>query len=163
MIDSDPLYVDVANDDYHLTYQSPCKDTGDNTAVTELTDFEGDSRIANGAVDMGADEFYTHLYYTGDATPGGTFTLNFIDIPGTTPVIIWISLSVLEPPFYSKKYGYFYLKPPLLPEIYLGVIPTPTGVLSFSQPLGPNFPIMDIPMQALIGKKLSNLCVMEVK
>jgi len=162
-IDYDPLFVDSANDDYHLTYHSHCKDTGINTAVTELNDFEGDPRIAYGTVDMGADEFYTHLYHTGDATPGGTIALNFIDTPSTTPVILWIGSGVLDPPFHSKKYGDFYLQLPLLAQISLGLIPPPSGVLSFSQTLDPNFPIMDIPMQALIGKKLTNIYVMQVK
>ena len=36
MIDADPLFVDSTLGDYHLTYTSPCKDTGDNTAVTEI-------------------------------------------------------------------------------------------------------------------------------
>jgi parallel beta-helix repeat protein len=63
MIDADPLFINPDNGDFHLTYPSPCKDTGDNSAVTELEDFEGDPRIAYGTVDMGADEFHTHLYY----------------------------------------------------------------------------------------------------
>ena len=30
------------NDDFPLTYNSPCKDKGDNTVVNEQYDFEGD-------------------------------------------------------------------------------------------------------------------------
>jgi len=63
-IDADPLFVDPANDDFHLTYQSPCKNTGHPSAVTEPCDFEGDPR--GGTAAMGADEFWFHLYHTGD-------------------------------------------------------------------------------------------------
>jgi len=162
-INSDPLFVDPYSNDFHLTYPSPCKDSGDNAVTSKLFDFEGDPRIANGTVDMGADEFYTHLYCTGDATPGGTIALNFIDIPNKTPVFLWIGSGVLDPPFHSKKYGDWYLQPPVLIDMFLGAIPQPNGVLSFSYTFDPTFPTIDIPMQALIGKKLTNLCVMPVK
>jgi len=163
MINTDPLFVDQASGDFHLTYLSPCKDTGDDSTILKLTDPEGDPRIAYGDIDIGADEFYTHLYYTGDATPGGNIALNFIDTPNTTPVFLWIGSGILDPPVHSKKYGDFYLQPPLLIDMFLGAIPSPTGVLSFPYTLDPLFPTMSIPMQAVIGKKLTNLCVMEVK
>jgi len=162
MTTSDPLFVDPANGDFHLTYGSPCRNTGDNTAVNELTDYEGNPRIAQGTVDIGADEFYTHLYYTGDATPGGTIALNFIDTPNTTPVFLWVGSGVLDPPLNSKKHGDWYLQPPLLVDMFLGIIPSSSGVLSFPYTLTPTFPAIDIPMQAIIGKRLTNLCVMKV-
>jgi predicted outer membrane repeat protein len=71
MIDGDPLFLDPFNDDYHLTYASPCIDAGDNNAPSlPVTDFEGDPRVFPGngkgyragsppqptIVDMGADE-----------------------------------------------------------------------------------------------------------
>jgi len=163
MIDADPLFVDSGNGDYHLTFPSPCMNKGDSSAAIGSNDFEGDPRIAHATVDIGADEFYTHLYFTGDAIPGGTVSLKFIDIPGSSPVILWIGSGVLASPFQSKKYGYFYLQAPILAQITLTYIPTPKGVLSFTYTLDPKFPSIDIPMQALIGKKLTNLCVMAVK
>ena len=54
-INTDPLFVDPANGDFHLTNPSDCIDSGDNSAVTEPCDFEGDPRIAYGTVDMGAE------------------------------------------------------------------------------------------------------------
>jgi len=163
-INKDPLFLNETKGDYHLTFTSPCKDNGDNAALgLPDKDFESDPRIANGILDMGADEFYKHLYIRGDATPGGDITLNFNDSPNTAPVYLWIGSGVLDPPFNSNKYGYFYLQTPLLAQISLGIIPPPSGVLSISYTLDPSFPIMDIAMQALIGAKLSNLCLMTVK
>jgi len=55
-IDADPLFVDAPNGDYHLLLDSPCIDAGDNTAVTSGTDLDGNPRIVNDIVDMGAFE-----------------------------------------------------------------------------------------------------------
>jgi len=55
-IDVDPLFVDAANAYYHLLLDSPCIDAGDNTAVTSGTDLDGNPRIVNDIVDMGAFE-----------------------------------------------------------------------------------------------------------
>ena len=74
-IDAEPNFVDAgywddantpqdANDDffvsgnYHIPPQSPCVDAGDNNAVnlTLACDIDGEQRIFNGTVDIGADE-----------------------------------------------------------------------------------------------------------
>jgi hypothetical protein len=85
MIDADPLFAEAVNGDFHLTFNSPCRDSGDNSAVTELYDFEGDPRISYGTVDMGADEFFTHLYCIGQLSPGGRIYGKLVGLPGTTP------------------------------------------------------------------------------
>lgn len=58
-MDAPPLFVDAANGDYHLLPDSPCIDAGTNTPPGELpsTDIEGNPRIHNGVVDMGAYEW----------------------------------------------------------------------------------------------------------
>lgn len=57
-IHQDPQFVDAANGDLHLQSGSPCIDAGDNgyvpSGVTE--DLDGNPRIVNGTVDIGAYE-----------------------------------------------------------------------------------------------------------
>lgn len=164
MISLDPLFVDLYKGDLHLTFPSPCNGTGDNSVITELYDMEGDPRIANSTVDMGADEFYTHLYCTGDVTPGGNIELKFIDTPNTTPVILWLGSGVMDPPMHVKKYGDWYLQFPILLEAGLGSIPGPDGILAlpFNIPTGIPTP-MELPLQALSGSKLTNHSVMVIE
>ena len=61
----DPLFVDPANDNFHLTKESHCRDAGDNDAP-ELpdTDIDGELRILDGFVDIGADEYSAPLCRT---------------------------------------------------------------------------------------------------
>ncbi len=59
MIDGDPLFVDAAQDDFHITWKSPCRNMGDLFAPEMiLDDFEGQPRISEEVVDIGADEYY---------------------------------------------------------------------------------------------------------
>lgn len=165
MIEDSPIFVDSANDDLHLTFNSPCRNAGDNTAVKDLNDFEGDPRIAwGGTVDVGADEFYTHLYVTGGQKPGGYIQGRFVGIPGTSPVGLLIGSGIRQTPV-PTQYGDFYLLPP---RILIPLIPIPSnGILElYTQiPLTPPAPY-DIPMQGLVGLEsdsLTNLEVLEVR
>ncbi len=61
-INADPLFVDAANGDYHLSISSPLIDAGDSSVYLQY-DYEGDARPFDGDgdgqsyVDIGADEF----------------------------------------------------------------------------------------------------------
>jgi hypothetical protein len=70
MMDVDPLFTDPRNGDFHLTADSPCKDAGNKEAEgLPKMDFEGDPRIANAMVDIGADEFLKLPEGSGEKTP----------------------------------------------------------------------------------------------
>ncbi|MHC4944233.1 MAG: hypothetical protein ACYTG7_14560 [Planctomycetota bacterium] len=165
MIDSDPLFADWAGGDIHLTFISPCRGSGDNSApgLSDF-DFEGDPRIVQGTVDMGADEFHTHLYCTGDATPGGEVHGNLVGLPGTAPVSLIFGSGVLEPPVPSP-WGYFHLQAPWLLSP-LDPIPS-NGILTLQATIPISSPAPhDLPMQAMIGlnpDSLTNLCVLEIR
>jgi hypothetical protein len=60
-IDVDPLFVDEEGGDYHLSPGSECINAGDPSfsAGAGETDIDGDDRVVNGRVDIGADEFYS--------------------------------------------------------------------------------------------------------
>jgi len=163
MIDQWPNFIYLQENDCHLEYDSPCKNAGVNSTVTELYDYEGDPRIAYGTVDIGADEWHNHLYCTGDFTPNGSIDAYFIGLPGTWPVGLFIGSGIMDPPL-QHAWGDFYLDSPwfLFP-----LIPIPAQGRLVIQAILPATPApYDIPMQALIGLNsngLTNLFVLEVR
>jgi len=64
-IDTDPLFVEPAAGNFHLSPDSPCIDVGDPNFVPypgEIDiDIDGEPRVMGGRVDMGADEFTSTL------------------------------------------------------------------------------------------------------
>jgi len=150
MLDTDPLFVDGAMEDFHLTWPSPCVNSGQNSAVTELTDSEGDPRIALGTVDMGADEFWYHLYYTGDVIPGSSIDVKVVGFP-TAPVDLFLGSGLADPP-YSTQHGDFWLEWPPLWQGRIGTIPG-SGVLALRVTVPAGWPSRSKhPLQALVGR-----------
>lgn len=80
-IDDDPLFVDPENNDYHLSGDSPCKNAGNNNVPgLPESDQDGNPRIVNGVVDIGAYEYVSSCM--GDFEPDG-------DVDGSD-LVIWM-------------------------------------------------------------------------
>ncbi len=74
-LDDNPLFVNAIGGDLHLTQASPAIDSGDNNAPNlPFFDLDGNARISNGVVDMGAYEFEIDVSGV-DNTVGNTIPL----------------------------------------------------------------------------------------
>lgn len=157
-----PNFVDLNGGDLHIRYPSPCRDAGTNAApALPNHDFEGDPRIVN-EVDIGADEFFRHLYYTGQSVPGGSVEMKIVDEPGTNPVGLYMSAAVLGS-YIPTIYGNWWLVFPWTGPIMLGTIPgSGVMILPGTLPFAPG--PYEIYFQSLQGNplKLTNLCIMHV-
>lgn len=56
-VDLPAVLLNAASGNHRLHASSPCRDIGTATVTLPATDFEGDTRVIGGAVDIGADEF----------------------------------------------------------------------------------------------------------
>ena len=109
-----PLFVDVAREDFRLNFGSPCINGGTNDAPgLPNTDFQGDRRHVGGRVDMGMDEFdqtLVHLLvrdYSGNqgALPyynfGSRVYGDIVHLENTSEsqirLPIWAEIRTLEP------------------------------------------------------------------
>lgn len=168
-IDLDPLVVDPPGGDLHLTWDSPCRDSGNNAAVVESDDFEGDPRIHEGTVDMGADEFHPHLYHVGEVLPGSTVAIKIVGNPGTAPVTLALGSGIQDPP-QPTPYGDLHLILPPQWQTRLGTIPANgvlvnTGLLPATWQTGEEYPFQALlgPQMPGVGSVLTNLRVLEVE
>jgi hypothetical protein len=162
MINANPQFVNPAADDFHIQHTSPCKDSGLANSSTPLLDYEGDPRVADGTIDMGADEFYPHMYYTGQAIPMETIQVKCIGRPGDALNAIILGASIFDPPL-PCDYGWWYMDQTLAIITGLGMLPS-SGVSIFPGkiprlPAGP----YTLYLQAAIDQVLTNLCTVNVQ
>ncbi len=67
----DPMFENVASDDYHIQVGSSCIDGGDDSMVqSDWVDFDWEDRIAGAQVDIGADEHASIVGLPDPAVPG---------------------------------------------------------------------------------------------
>ena len=161
-LDEDPLFVDASVFDFHILFTSPLKDAGDASAPgVPDHDFEGDARPAYAGIDIGADEFSTHLYHTGNAVPGGDVTVTVVGEPSVSPIILWVGSGMLDHGLPTNR-GDWYLELPLLFQVCMDPS-SPDGISVIPNTFPMNIPApWTINMQALVGSCLSNACVMQV-
>jgi parallel beta-helix repeat protein len=69
-----PLFVDKAGGNFRLQGGSPCIDAGSNTYVVGTTDLDGNPRIVNGVVDMGAYEYFVPMPEIAVSGPAGSLS-----------------------------------------------------------------------------------------
>lgn len=155
-ISLNPRFVDADAGDLHILFISPCRNNGTSAgAALPAIDFEGDPRPAFGTIDIGADEFHTHLYHVGESTAGQTVELKVTALPTTSPVGIWFSGGLLVDPLPSK-WGDWYLEMPVLGPMLLGAVPAPEGVAVLPIEV-PHLPEpTSVYMQAMAGEVLTN-------
>ena len=75
-----PMFVDPANDDFHLLYNSPAIDAGTNTGVA--TDYDGTARPQGAAYDIGAYEYTPLPMVTGVLVASSAWSSNFLNSLG---------------------------------------------------------------------------------
>ena len=90
-INADPSFVDPANDDYHLPYDSPCVNAGDPCYSDTYgeTDIDGGPRVVYGRIDIGADEFVSQGAFI-NAEPDPLLITAVANEPNPQPQIISI-------------------------------------------------------------------------
>jgi hypothetical protein len=111
---------------------------------------------------MGADEFYPHLYLTGDTTSTGNVEIKFIGLPGDLINCLILGINIFEPPL-PCDYGDWYMENPFQIMTGFGTIPA-DGVKIFPGTI-PTFPPAPytVYMQGVIDMWLTNLCTVNVE
>ena len=167
-INAQPLFFDAADGDFHLSRSSPCRNTGIN-AIPYLAEFdiEGDPRIAENTVDMGADEHHTRLYSMGDVVPASRISIRVVGLPDAR-VRLALGDGIQYPPL-QTYYGPLYLTLPLAWVGDIGQIPA-WGIRELSVTVPTTWSAGEVrPLQALVGDvgspgtTLTNLLRLEVE
>ena len=71
-ITNNPLFINPSGNDFHLQTGSVCINAGNNAYVVGGADLDGNPRIADGTVDMGAYEYQAHVPMTVVIQASGT-------------------------------------------------------------------------------------------
>ena len=90
-ISADPLFVNPAHKDYHLSAESACINAGAPDYLSESgeTDIDDQMRVLSGRIDMGADEFEGYFPPRVNAGPDQSF----VEIPATVTLQGQLTLS----------------------------------------------------------------------
>ncbi|MCP3918114.1 MAG: hypothetical protein GY711_21405 [bacterium] len=94
-IASSPIFVDASNDDYRVSWGSPCIDTGDQATQADGLDLDGFQRPLDGdldltpVVDMGSHEF-APLRQHGAARLGGAIDIELWGPNGSTAELLFV-------------------------------------------------------------------------
>jgi len=158
-----PRFVDPLNGDFHIRYDSPCREAGKlDIFYFPKTDCDGDPRPGIGTdPGIGADEFYPNFHVNGKIVPGETATVVIIGLPKTSPLVLITGAGMFEKPM-TTPYGELWLMAPWEVRAHFNPIPdngvrTVSNVITTPLSMG-----TQIPAQVLIGTQLSNLWVIEV-
>ncbi len=100
-----PMFVDALNDNFHLQIDSPCINAGNNSAPgIPAEDIDGNYRIIDGRVDVGADEIAKIYVKAGaqgrnDGSNWGDAFTDFQDAVDSAPggVDIWVAAGTYRP------------------------------------------------------------------
>lgn len=80
-VTNNPQFVDGANSNFQLQASSPCIDVGQTNYVSSANDLNGNPRIIDAGVDLGAYEFYQEGDdIDGDGLPNGWESIHFGNI-----------------------------------------------------------------------------------
>lgn len=166
MWDQEPEFVDADQNDFH--WHRYCMNgnllKGDPSApgLTPF-DLDGNPRISEGHVNMGADQLYTHLYYTGEAKPGGVVDIKIVSFI-MEGMVLGVNLNVLPNPI-PTSLGDWYL--PVQNMIWITEKNKyPDWAIVIPMQIPRQFPLCDVYMQAMTmrytGNSLTDLCVLSI-
>jgi len=168
MVNVDPDFIEPIYGDYHICWNSPLRDVGDNSAAgLPQTDCDGNPRVALTTTDIGADEYYYALYCVEDPIPGQLLKLKIIGYPNA-PAAIALGTGVLDPPV-TTKHGDLYLPTPFANFWNYGKIGA-RGFWYLAYSIHPShYQGEEFPFQALVGPwggawtRLTNLKMLVVE
>jgi len=101
----DPLFANVSSLDFHLSTGSPALDAGGTTPVPlPTTDFDGNPRVVNGTVDMGAFEYQGATTFT--VTPVSlSFAQQYVNTTSAAQTVTVTNTGALTLHFHPMQVG----------------------------------------------------------